>query len=187
MKILISESQYNRLVEDIESPMDSLVKYKPVCFKYWDRFGPGITNKMVSVLGIKKYVGRFEYNKVLYQWLREYIGVENAINKTYEYLKNDGHHVICGGYDFTFEVPDIEFIGEIGDLTIMVNDEDGTVDLIMADNSSHKISDIINDEEIGWEIKDEVMECVADYLKINVEGKFGVVCHPNIIFQSKNN
>ena len=187
MKILISESQYNRLVEDIESPMDSLVKYKPVCFKYWDRFGPGITNKMVSALGIKKYVGRFEYNKVLYQWLREYIGVENAINKTYEYLKNDGHHVICGGYDFTFEVPDIEFIGEIGDLTIMVNDEDGTVDLIMVDNSSHKISDIINDEEIGWEIKDEVMECVADYLKINVEGKFGVVCHPNIIFQSKNN
>jgi len=187
MKILISESQYNRLVEDIESPMDSLVKYKPVCFKYWDRFGPGITNKMVNVLGIKKYVGRFEYNKVLYQWLREYIGVENAINKTYEYLKNDGHHVICGGYDFTFEVPDIEFIGEIGDLTIMVNDEDGTVDLIMTDNSSHKISDIINDEEIGWEIKGEVMECVADYLKINVEGKFGVVCHPNIIFQSKNN
>jgi len=187
MKILISESQYNRLVEDIESPMDSLVKYKPVCFKYWDRFGPGITNKMVNVLGIKKYVGRFEYNKVLYQWLREYIGVENTINKTYEYLKNDGHHVICGGYDFTFEVPDIEFIGEIGDLTIMVNDEDGTVDLIMVDNSSHKISDIINDEEIGWEIKDEVMECVADYLKINVEDKFGVVCHPNIIFQSKNN
>ena len=175
MKIIISELQYNRLVEDIESPMDSLEKYKPVCFKYWDRFGPGITNKMLNVLGINKYVNRFEYRKVLYQWLREFIGVEDAINKTYEYLKNDGHHVICGGYDFTFEVPDIEFIGEIGDLTIMV------------DNSSHKISDIINDEEIGWEIEGEVMECVVDYLKINVEDKFGVVCHPNIIFQSKNN
>ena len=80
MKVLITETQYKRLVEDVESPMDSLVKYKPVCFKYWDRFGPGITNKMVNVLGIKKYVGRFEYNKVLYQWLREYIGVENTIN-----------------------------------------------------------------------------------------------------------
>ena len=187
MKIIISESQYNRLVEDIESPMDSLVKYKPVCFKYWDRFGPGITNKMLNVLGINKYVNRFESRKVLYQWLKEFIGVEESINKTYEYLKNDGHHVKCGGYDFTFEVPDIEFIGEIGDLTIMVNDEDGTVDLIMVDNSSHKISDIINDKEIGWEIKSEVEDCVADYLKINVEDKFGVVSHPNIIFQSKNN
>ena len=53
MKIKITESQYKRLVEDVESPMDSLDKYKPVCFKYWDRFGPGITNKMVNVLGIK--------------------------------------------------------------------------------------------------------------------------------------
>lgn len=186
MKIKITESQYKRLVEDIESPMDSLDKYKPVCFKYWDRFGHGITNKMVNVLGIKKYVDRFEYRKVLYQWLREYIGVEEAINKTYEYLKNDGHHVNCGGYDFTFEVPDIEFIGEIGDLTIMVNDEDGTVELIMVDNSEHTLADIINDDEIGWEIEYEIRDCVADYLKINVEDKFGVVCQPNIIFQSRN-
>ena len=52
--------------------------------------------------------------------------------------------------------------------------------------NSIKISDIINDKEIGWEIEYEVKECVVDYLKINVEDKFGVVCHPNIIFQSKN-
>ena len=186
MKIKITESQYKRLVEDVESPMDSLDKYKPVCFKYWDRFGPGITNKMVNVLAINKYVNRFEFRKVLYQWLREYIGVEDAINKTYEYLKNDGHHVNCGGYDFTFEVPDIEFIGEIGDLTIMVNDEDGTVELIMVDNSEHRLVDIINDDEIGWEIEYEIRDCVSDYIKINVEDKFGVVCHPNILFQSRN-
>ena len=186
MKVLITETQYKRLVEDVESPMESLEKFKPVCFKYWDRFGPGITNKMVNVLAINKYVNRFEFRKVLYQWLREYIGVEDAINKTYEYLKNDGHHVICGGYDFTFEVPDIEFIGEIGDLTIMVNDEDGRVELIMVDNSEHTLADIINDDEIGWEIEYEIRDCVSDYLKINVEDKFGVVCHPNIIFQSRN-
>ena len=87
---------------------------------------------------------------------------------------------------FTFEVPDIEFIDEIADLTIMVNDEDGTVELIMVDNSEHRLADIINDDEIGWEIEYEIRDCVTDYLKINVEDKFGVVCHPNIIFQSRN-
>jgi hypothetical protein len=122
---------------------------------------------MVNVLGIKKYVVRFEYNKVLYQWLREYIGVENAINKTYEYLKNDGHHVICGGYDFTFEVPDIEFIGEFGDLTIMVNDEDGTVNLIMVDNSIHNLLDGASsfDGDTWWEIKYEINDILRDFTK----------------------
>lgn len=184
MKIKITESQYKSLLEDIESPMDVLLNYKPVCIKYWNRFGPGITDNMIKVFGINKYVNRFEFRKVLYQWLREFIGVEDAINKTYEFLKNDGHHVDCGGYDFTFEVPDIEFIGEIGDLTIMVNDEDGTVSIM--DGTNHKLSEIIGDSDVGWEIVSEIEDCVSEYIKINVEDKFGVVCHPNVILQSKN-
>jgi len=186
MKIKITESQYKSLIEDMESPVEIFNKYKEICFKYWDRFGPGINESMVRVLNIHKFVKRHEYFNILCEWLREFIGVEESINKTYEFLKHDGHHIQDGGYDFTFEVPDIEFVGEIGKLTILVNDIDGIVTLIMTDNSEHTLSDALNDDEIGWEIKYEVNDTITDYITENVEKKFGVICHVDEIkYESK--
>jgi len=177
MKIKITESQYKSLIEDMESPVEIFNKYKEICFKYWDRFGPGINESMVRVLNIHKFVKRHEYFKILCEWLREFIGVEESINKTYEFLKHDGHHIQDGGYDFTFEVPDIEFVGGIGKLTILVNDIDGVVELVMVDNSVLNLADAINDDEIGWEIKNEVKDTIKDYITNKVEMMFGVICY----------
>ena len=65
MKIKITESQYKSLIEDMESPVEIFNKYKEICFKYWDRFGPGINESMVRVLNIHKFVKRHEYFKIL--------------------------------------------------------------------------------------------------------------------------
>ena len=185
MKIKITESQYRRLVEDVESPSENILKYKDAFFKYWDRFGPGITPKMFKVFGLDFY-RRYEYKKLVYDMLMEYIGEETAINKTYEFLRTDDHHIDCGGYDYTFNVTEIKFTGKIARLTVLVNDKDGEVDLIMIDGGVLNLADAINDEEIGFEIRGEIYDCIEDYLTLNVEDKFGVVCHLEIInYESK--
>ena len=189
MKIKITESQYQRLVEyeDDGGTSENILKYKEAFFKYWDRFGPGITPKMFKVFGLNFYK-RYEYKKLVYDMLMEYIGEETAINKTYEYLRTDDHHIDCGGYDYTFNVTEIKFTGKIARLTVLVNDKDGEVQVISDDDTPIvlNLADAINDEEIGFEIRGEIYDCIEDYLTLNVEDKFGVVCHLEIInYESK--
>ena len=64
MKIKITESQYQRLVEyeDDGGTSENILKYKESFFKYWDRFGPGITPKMFKIFGLDFYT-RYEYKK----------------------------------------------------------------------------------------------------------------------------
>jgi hypothetical protein len=164
MKVRITEEQFEKLQE-----IDS---YKNMIFKYWDKFGPGISKEMIKLFGIS--FGKSSIRMTdLQRWLREYLGEEKIKESSKSFLENKEHHINdCGGYDFYFTFNHSFEDGQyLFDIT--VDDIRGTVILIMTDGTIHKIKDARN-EEFGWEIENEVEDCIHDYISKNLEDKTGV-------------
>jgi hypothetical protein len=45
--------------------------------------------------------------------------------------------------------------------------------LIMTDGTIHKLKDARDDEEYGWEIENEIEDCIYDYLSEQIENTTG--------------
>ena len=164
MKVKITEQQLNNL-QEVES-------YKNMIFKYWDKFGPGISDDMIKLFGIT--FGKSSLRMTdLQRWLREYLGDDKIKEISKSFLEQKQHHINdCGGYEFYFTLThkfeDGEYLFDV-----VVNDIDGIVILVMVDGSIHKIKDARN-QEYGWEIENEVEDCVHDYISKNLEDMTGV-------------
>lgn len=170
MQIRITESQLSRL-EDSR-------KMKKMIFKYWDITKPGLSSELFKLFSLDNR-NNFDFN-ILRHWLIEYLGVDNVKKNISKYLNNKtfGIHE-CGGYNFEFTVDKYSFIdGEYGDteleLVITIDDVNGTVALIMIDGEILNLRDAINNEEFGWEIRNETEDCILDFLDKNILEKYGV-------------
>lgn len=162
MKIILTENQFEEVVE--------LERYKKIFFKYWDKFGAKYSEQMLKLLGLSR--GTIP-SSLVSRWLREYLGttskeiLTNFFNKTVHKIDS------CGGYDFTFTIDNYKKDGHQFEITITVDDINGSVDLIMTDGGEHNLRDAINNNDYGWEVENEIEDCIWDYMIENIESTTG--------------
>ena len=163
MRIRITEDQLDKIKEQ-ES-------YKKMLFKYWDKFGSGITNTMLKLFGID-YRG-WEIRDV-HRLLTEYLGVNKAREIAMEFFHKKKHTIDdCGSYKFDFTIDNVEVDGTKFIVTLTVDDINGKVTLI-TDNNTYPLIDLLEDSNLWWEIESELQDCVHQYIEKNVEDKTGL-------------
>jgi hypothetical protein len=177
MKLKITEQQLHSINEFLAE--------KKAFFKYWDRFGGKIDDNFYKLFGFEGtrvpelIVGKtkIKYYDVL-GFLREWLGESKSIKLTEELLKGT-HHVVgdpFGGYDYTFTVSEIqEKDSSQFTTTVLIDDVNGEVSLVMTVGETLKLIDARNNEDIGWEIENEIQDCTDEYLSREVTSRTGIV------------
>lgn len=170
MRVIITEDQLEYLKER--------ETYKKVIFKYWDKVKPEITEEMLSFFGI----GKFRAGKKstisttdVQNFLREYLGINKAKEIAYNFLKIKEYIIdSCGGYNFNFTIDKYVYDETEFELTITVDDLNGKVVLINVDGNEVKLKTARDNEHYGWEIDEEIEDCIYDYISKNIEDKTGL-------------
>jgi len=165
MKYIISESQHRRLIESVK--FDTITKVSTNWFKKQISRGedPHIDGSLLMFLGIKV---KFRGYIAIMESLTNFLGIETAYNVGVERSKKtfdtNDYPNIAGGYDFKFtldlnksETTQYEF-----DVKVLP----GAEVTLITDGSTHEIKDIVNKEDIGWEIQNEMDE-IIDEIVIN--------------------
>lgn len=189
------------ITEDQNETLKKYDFYKKGFFKYWDKLGPDASKNVMKFFNS----GDFNYGIIKGNWgqitmrdvedfLKEWLGgADKAISIAEELISSKTHKIDeCGGYNFEFDVTEVEpdEPSGVNDLIvdIYVHDTRGTVALIMTDGEVHKLSDAIENDEYGWEIINEIEECIWDYFNSKVTNKTGVrIWIGNITYDSDLN
>jgi D-Tyr-tRNAtyr deacylase len=79
----------------------------------------------------------------------------------------------CGGYEFNFHIDNVEDDGSQFIVSVTVDDINGEVILIM-DGTLHKIKEMRDDPDFGWEVEGEIEDCIYEYIVKNIEDKTGI-------------
>jgi hypothetical protein len=171
MKIKITEDQLDKVKEQ-ES-------YKKMLFKYWDKVGAGITDNMSKLFGFEYHGGLKNQTGVrmsdVQRWLTEYLGVDKAQEIAMEFFDKKVHTIDnCGGYEFDFTIDNVEDDGAQFTVTVTVDDINGEVMLMLVDGTLHKLRAARDSDDYGWEIENEIEDCIYDYISENVEDKTGI-------------
>lgn len=139
--------------------------------------GGDINEDFISFFGLDNR-GELTYDQA-YKYLIEWRGEEESKELAKTLLLQNPHHIDdYGGYDFFFEVIDIDnWRLDEGNVVVEVKVDDlgGHVDL-GGDNMS--LEDALDNEGHGWEIDDEVNWGIDEYFKENITSQTGI----NIIF-----
>ena len=159
-------------------------KYKNIIFKYFDKFGGEVDVNFINMFKLDDRTGMISYEQA-YKYLIEWRGEEESKELAKTLLLQNPHHIDdYGGYDFFFEVDDIDY-WELDNskpnvvVSVKVNDLSGTVSLLNGEDKT--LEDAVNDEDYGWEVSDEVQWGINDYFKQNITSKTGI----KIIFDSE--
>lgn len=160
MNILINEQQYDNLTNTI--------RYKKMFFKYWDKFGGVADDNFFKLFGFSK--GRVENisKNDAYRFLVEWMGPEKAYKK-FKSLVDENPHKIrnCGGYNFDYEMEVDEYDQSSQNVYLNVKVlPGGTVNLIMVGGDVMDIEDAVKDDEIGYEIQQEIQDCIYENIDV---------------------
>jgi hypothetical protein len=156
-------------------------KYRKILNSYFDKFGGKIDNDFISMFKVGEPAGMFDFEDA-YKYLIEWRGEEESKELAKYLLLQNPHHILgFGGYDFFFEVTDIDnwdldYREPRVVVKVKVDDLGGTVNLVSGQSN---LSDALSDEIYGWEINDEVNWGINDYFKEIVMTKTGI----NVIFE----
>ena len=184
MEIKITENQLDKVIK-----IDGL---KKTFFKYWDKTGGTIDNTLFSLFGFKNK--RLNVDDItvtedqIRNWLIEWRGDEQTNQLAEKILNQNPYHIDdCGGYDFEFDVWDYKIIDNNVELTLLVNDTRGRVVLVMTDGSIMNLKDARTQEDFGWEVENEIQDCLYDFFSVNLSDKVGYsFVFENILYTSDN-
>ena len=126
---------------------------------------PVLNNAKLQTLCIFNY----QQIKKVGEWFREYLGpkANQIINSI---LRNKEHHISSGGYDFDIVIESYDLQESNDDINIRCKIlPGGEVSIIMGDGRTLDLEDAVNDEEIGWEIKGEINDCIEEYFYTNLQ------------------
>ena len=152
---LITTMEDNPVIEDIQ---------KNILLKMWKE-EPSIDNNRLSALNIFTYQQIQKVDKLF----REYLG-PNIKPIVDSILSKKEHHISKGGYDFNITIEDYNMpYDDYLDIFCKVL-PGGTVTLFArVDQRKMNLKDAEDDEEIGWEIKSEIRDCIEDYFYDNLQ------------------
>ena len=102
-----------------------------------------------------------------------------------EFLNKNPHHIgDCGGYDFEFDVWEYNIDGNHIEITLLINDSRGTV-VLMDDGGLMNLFDARTNDEFGWEVENEIQDCLSENLAVYLEEKLGYsFVFDNILYTS---
>lgn len=174
MKYILTETQYNRLVES------DLSYLKKLMFKYWDTNKEKLPSIFYKLFGISAWASGDQVFEFYLEWL-------GGMEKVYELMKNaEGNTMVAQGgtYNFRFKIENVEMLkGEV--FYDVLADGDGEVEINTGTDYQpeviNRLYDAVYNPDIGWEvigeIKDllieEVREKVVDYPCHLSDLKFG--------------
>jgi hypothetical protein len=151
--ITMKKMEDNPVIEDIQ---------KNILLKMWKE-EPSIDNNRLSALNIFTY----QQMKKVSELFREYLGPKTK-QIVDSILGKKEHHISIGGYNFDIVIESYDI--DSNDISIICKVlPGGTVSIIMDDGRTLDIEDAVNDEEIGWEIKGEINDCIIDFLYKNLQ------------------
>jgi hypothetical protein len=170
MKIIITERQYNLLSE-------SKNNLKHFLFKYWDMKGPDTSNTTMQLFSVG-----FDERPIIQNWLIEWYGGINKVLKMLNQFEGTTYKGLGGSYDFHFKVSDFRRSSDL-DMDEINNfwfdaEVDGNGEVyIEQDNGSiiDNIYDAHNNEDIGWEVDEEIKEIIDEEISKHVFKKTGIV------------
>jgi hypothetical protein len=150
-----AEFEGNAVIEDIQ---------KNILLKMWKE-EPVINNERLQMLCVFNH----QQMKKVGELFREYLGPKaNQIIDLI--LRNKEHHISDGGYDFDITIESYDIQESNDDINIRCKIlPGGEVSIIMDDGRTLDLEDAVNDEEIGWEIKGEINDCIEKYFYTNLE------------------
>jgi hypothetical protein len=157
-------------------------KYKNIIFNYFNKFGGEIDNQFINMFKVNVLGGMINYDEA-YKYLIEWRGEEESKELAKTLLLQNPHHINeYGGYDFFFEVIDIDnwdldYRKPNVVVKVKVNDLSGTVDI---DGNNFSLEDALDNDNYGFDVEDEVNWGIDEYFKKNIRSKTGI----NVIFDS---
>lgn len=174
MKLIVNEAQLDKI-------MGGGASIKKLLFKYWDKFGGNINDNMLKMFGFKNNRLGDVFLVDIRRFLIEWRGEEKSLEYAKEIISNNPHKIgnefICGGYDFEFSmkinsIPDNNMI--YVDVFVNSSSPNATVDMIMVGGETYQLSDAMKNEDYGWEVENEVDECIYDYIESKVINETGI-------------
>jgi hypothetical protein len=146
--------------------------YKKLFFKYWDTAGPGYDRSFKNFFETAKNGIR---DSDIEYMLFEYIGKDKAIKEVREFLSKE-HHIKPSNhssYDFTFTTKIKSDHNENNFLVdCKVDTKNGTVNIQGDDQMS--IDEALSNEDYGWEVEGEVVDCINEYFDEEIRTKIGI-------------
>lgn len=155
----------------------SILYVKKAVFKYWDKFGPVKLRLIIDHFSLKPAT-----SIVLKKWMFEWIGGDEFFKKLKRDITSKEFRCQYGTYDFLFVVTDFSSPGDDSDYEVFVHtevDSKGSCYITDDDIVYKKIIDAIKDENIGWEVDDEVKDCI--YETLNEKYEFFRTFHINVV------
>lgn len=169
MNIKITENQLNHINE--------IERLKKTLFKYWDMKGGIVDNTLLSMFGAKNNRLKIGNQTITIQdfqnWLYDWRGEEQSKKLAETFLNKNPHRIECGGYDFEFDVWEYQIDGRSIDITPRINDRRGRVILMMDDGRVMNLYDAISNEDFGWEIENEIQDCLYEYFSVHLSDELG--------------
>lgn len=164
--------QYENLEKEI-------LPFKKYIFKYWDKNGPGDYKTLINLFSIRPAA-----RLVLHHWLIEWYGGKEEVTKKLKSLENKNFVGQGGSYNFNFYLINGRFYENKGDYPEIyfdaVVDGMGQVHITTVDGEVYdRISQAVLDDDIGWEVDEEVRdvmrETIEDFLPKGFEFVFDLV------------
>jgi uncharacterized membrane protein len=155
------------LFEEVNNPL------KKYWFNKWSKEEesgsiPTFDNKLIQKLGLSNKV------KTIEEYYVEYMGGQDRLQRIVSdyFLKNtftsieiQRMGISVGGYDFKFRVNDIYFEDEYLEVNINFRLIEGTVQLVMVDDSVHDLKTLTGlDDSTVWEIDLEVKDILKEFV-----------------------
>ena len=161
MKYILTESQYNRLVEG------DLSYLKKLMFKYWDTHKEKFSSTFYKLFDVSEWSSGDQVQEFYLEWI-------GGINKVYELMKNaeDDTMVARGGtYNFRFKIENVELLkGEV--FYDVLVDGDGEVEINFGTDYEPEIIDRLYDAahnpDVGWEVIDEIKDLLREAVREKV-------------------
>jgi hypothetical protein len=157
-----------------------ILPFKKYVFKYWDKHGGGQFKTIMSLFSIRPAA-----KLVLAHWLIEWYGGSEKVKQLLKSLEKKNFVGLGGSYNFNFYLKNSRLYDTVKEdypevYFDAVVDGMGQVDITTDDDEVYDhISQAISDEEIGWEVDEEIRdvmrETIADFLPEGLDFVFDVV------------
>jgi len=145
-------------------------KIRNIILKQWKKNGVDASPGFFNMFGLNYSKNGNDIKKLVYEY---YGGVENVLKRLNK-LIDKKIHITDGGYDYYCKIMSFKrwHIDEPIYVEIEV-DGDGEV-FIFPEDKLENIKDAYNNEDYGWEIKDEMKDSINKWMYYNITEKYGI-------------
>ena len=138
---------------------------KGILLKLWEK-NPYLDPTLLKMFGLSAN------SLSVVEEFQKFLGDEEIEKRLYDIIKlrTDFEITDCGNYKFKFQIRDWSVKdGEIR-IKCWLDSENGSVVLIHDENGEERsLDDVLHNDDYGWEIRQEVEDCIGDWINDNIK------------------